>query len=216
MANWLIVSTSGSCWISDGAPLPNVAHETVIPFSTWSDANTAKGLYYGYRGKYDSNTTDGASGKLKALQTVAEEYGYNADIVGEIEHADMFTCRLHNVAGHSLSFTQVVDAIVLQDRSADLFDEYHPDSIKINEQTAVIGEKIRENATIRTTLQREEARSAWLETILRYVMYKIALATIVYGTHRERTLEMLSLVRDINFKMSIWSMEKSDMDDIPF
>lgn len=82
----------------------------------------------------------------------------------------------------------------------------------LNEKAAIITELEQD----RKRLLREEERSAWLETILRYVMYKIALATIIYGTHRDRTLEMLSLVRDINFKMSIWSMDKSEMDDIPF
>jgi hypothetical protein len=66
------------------------------------------------------------------------------------------------------------------------------------------------------TLLREEQRSTWLETVLRYIMYKLSLISIVHGSHRVRDAELRAMVRDINFKMTLWSQPPQDMDDIPF
>ena len=89
----------------------------------------------------------------------------------------------------------------------------------INKQAEIIRGKnaiIEQLETKHTALLQEEQRSTWLETVLRYVMHKLSLISIIHGSHRERDNELRGIVRDINFKMSLWSQPPQDMDDIPF
>lgn len=86
----------------------------------------------------------------------------------------------------------------------------------IRAKNAIIEQLETKHTEQTATLLREEQRSVWLETVLRYVMHKLSLTSIIHGSHRERDNELRGIVRDINFKMSLWSQPPQDMDDIPF
>jgi len=180
--------------------------------------------------------------EFEVLRALAEKYEYHREIVTQApDNPEMFIVTIanrFNVVTRRMTFIGAADLIVCYGRHNELFDEFHPDSAKINEQASIIRDLrskiarleiheadtiVKQQEHINGLLEVNKRKDAQISALLlslqgaRNVIQRtfdaIARDLVIQSTHRARNAVYRIVARDL------WNWQNTpheDMDDIPF